>query len=65
MRNHLLHAWSKRTIFILALLSISGSTLFAQDSPFAAAMKTNLIAPVTPSGYVSSSYVQNSARGEG
>jgi hypothetical protein len=64
MRNHLLHAWSKRTILILALLSISASTMLAQDSPFTAAMKTNLIAPVTPSGYVSSSYVQSSARGD-
>jgi hypothetical protein len=60
MRIHSLSA-CKRTILILALLSLP---VFAQDSPFAAAMKTNLIAPVTPSGYVSNSYVQSAKLGD-
>jgi hypothetical protein len=64
MRIHLLRAWSKRTALILALVLAPASTLFAQDSPFTAAMKTNLIAPVTPSGYVHNSYVENSKSGD-
>ena len=58
MRIHSLRAWSKRSALILALVLMPAGKVFAQDSPFTAAMKTNLIAPVTPSGYVQSSYVE-------
>jgi hypothetical protein len=63
MRIHLLRAWSKRTALILALVLAPAGKVLAQDSPFTAAMKTNLIAPVTPSGYVQSSYVESTRRG--
>jgi hypothetical protein len=61
MTNHSLRACSKRSLLILVLVLIPAGKVFAQESPFAAALKTNLIAPVTPSGYVESSYVQTSA----
>jgi hypothetical protein len=64
MRIHLLRAWSKRTALILALVVTPAGTVFAQDSPFTAAMKSNLIAPVTPSGYVHNSYVESTKRGD-
>ena len=64
MRNHLLRAWSKRSALILALVLMPAGKVFAQDSPFKAAMKNNLIAPVTPSGYVHNSYVATSKGGD-
>jgi hypothetical protein len=64
MKNQSLSAYSKRSLLILALVLIPALKVFAQDSPFTAAMKTNLIAPVTPSGYVESSYVQTTAPSE-
>jgi len=63
MRNHLLRA-SKRTALILALVLAPASKVFAQESPFTASMKANLIAPVTPSGYVHNSYVESKGRGD-
>ena len=64
MTIHSLRACSKRTLLLLVLVLMPAGKVFAQESPFAAAMKTNLIAPVTPSGYVESSYVQTSAPSE-
>jgi hypothetical protein len=64
MKIHSLSAWSKRSLLILALVLAPASKLFAQDSPFKAAMKTNLIAPVTPSGYVHNSYVATTKSGD-
>lgn len=45
---------SKHWILILALTLASSTGLFAQQSPLAAAMKTNLIEPIQPSPFVRS-----------
>lgn len=42
------HSSSKHWILILALITISSTGLLAQESPFAAAMKSALIQPVAP-----------------
>jgi len=45
---------SKHWIVILAILVAFPTRIFAQESPFAAAMKTTLIQPVAPSPFVRS-----------
>jgi hypothetical protein len=58
MAINALRACSKRSILILALVLVPAGKLFAQESPFNAAMKTNLIEPGTASSYIQPSYVQ-------
>ena len=51
MATHPLRTLSKQCVLVLALLSIPSATL-AQESPFAAAMKTSLIQPVPAAPFV-------------
>src|ERR1700685_3476771 len=65
MTNLALRALSKRWILVLALVLVPAGKVLAQESPFKAAMKTNLIQPVTPSSYGYTSYVQTKGQGDG
>ncbi len=51
-------------MLILALVLVPAGKVLAQESSFAAAMKTALIQPATPSPYVHASYVQPAELGE-
>ena len=52
--SNLKRSSSRHFTLILALLLISSTGLFAQQSPFAAAMKTSLIEPAQPSPFIRS-----------
>lgn len=52
MPNHALSAVVKHRILIIAVLLVCSASLVAQESPFAAAMRTTSIQPVTASPFL-------------
>ena len=58
MSNNALRACFSRLILTLALVLVPAGKVFAQGSPFAAALKTNLVPPAATAPFIQPTYLQ-------